>query len=230
MRGKSIASARLEKLAKQIRVCTECPLHESRQMAVPGDGELSARIMLIGEAPGKDEDASGHPFVGSSGRFLNKMLEEVGIDRKTLFITNIVKCRPPANRTPRAEEVATCTSDYLDAQIALINPEVIMLLGGVAAKRLLGLARIDDARGRILEHEGRKYIVSYHPAVRFYREDLAEKMREDFRLLKQAISESKPRSQRRRVSDKVNDKPPSRTQPGKQRVARQFAEGGPAKS
>jgi uracil-DNA glycosylase len=117
----------------------------------------------------------------------------VGIDRKTLFITNIVKCRPPANRTPRAEEVETCTSNYLDAQIDWINPEVIMLLGGVAAKRLLGLTRIDEARGRILEHEGRKYIVSYHPAVRFYREDLADKMREDFRLLEQAISESKPR-------------------------------------
>src|SRR5438105_1451163 len=124
MNRKSIKDARLEKLANQIRVCKKCPLHESRRMAVPGDGNSSARIMIIGEAPGRDEDASGHPFVGSAGRYLNKMLEEVGIDRNDVFITNIVKCRPPSNRPPRADEVATCTSNYLDEQIRIIDPKV----------------------------------------------------------------------------------------------------------
>jgi DNA polymerase len=197
MYRKSIKDARLGKLAAQIRVCTKCPLHKSRHLAVPGEGKSSARIMIIGEAPGGDEDASGHPFVGSAGRYLNKMLEEVGIDRNDVFITNIVKCRPPSNRPPRADEVVNCTSNYLDEQIRMIDPKVIMLLGGVAAKKMLGLTRIAEARGQILEHEGRKYVVGYHPAVRFYREDLAEKIREDFGLLKKSLEMSTPQKGRR---------------------------------
>jgi uracil-DNA glycosylase len=174
-------------LAAQIRVCTKCPLHESRTLAVPGDGKVKARVMLIGEAPGKEEDESGHPFVGAAGRFLNKVLEGTEISREDLFITNTVKCRPPQNRTPRKLEVETCTSNYLDHQIALINPELIMLLGTVAAKKVLGIKTINEARGRVIERDGRHYIVGYHPAVRFYREDLAEKVREDFALLRREI-------------------------------------------
>lgn len=174
-------------LATQIRVCTKCPLHQSRTLAVPGDGKVKARVMLIGEAPGKEEDESGHPFVGAAGRFLNKVLEGTEISREDLFITNTVKCRPPQNRTPRKLEIETCTSNYLDHQIALINPELIMLLGMVAAKKVLGIKTINDVRGRVIEREGRRYIVGYHPAVRFYREDLAEKVREDFALLRREI-------------------------------------------
>jgi DNA polymerase len=143
--------------------------------------------MIIGEAPGKDEDLTGYPFVGASGRFLNSVLEGTGIDRADLFITNTVKCRPPKNRTPKRLEVDTCTSNYLFEQIDLINPKLVMLLGGVAAKKLLGVKTINEARGRVIEHEGRKFIVGYHPAVRFYREDLAEKLKEDFALLKREI-------------------------------------------
>jgi DNA polymerase len=182
--AKAAKAVRLEALAAQIRVCTKCPLCQSRTLAVPGDGKTSARVMLIGEAPGREEDETGHPFVGAAGRFLDHVLEGTGINRDDLFITNIVKCRPPNNRTPRAGEVETCTSNYLFEQIELINPALIMLLGGVAAKRMLGVKSVNEARGRLIEREGRNYIVGYHPAVRFYREDLGEKVMEDFALLK----------------------------------------------
>jgi DNA polymerase len=185
--AKTRRAQRLEELAAQVRVCVKCPLHESRTNAVPGDGRSNAKLMIIGEAPGKDEDLSGHPFVGASGQFLNSVLEGTGIDRADFFVTNTVKCRPPKNRTPRTLEVNTCTSNYLFEQIELINPRLIMLLGGVAAKKLLGVKSVNEARGRVIEHEGRRYIVGYHPAVRFYREDLAEKVREDFALLKREI-------------------------------------------
>lgn len=185
--AKSKKAARLEELAAQIRVCTRCPLHESRTLAVPGDGKFSAKVMIIAEAPGKEEDESGHPFVGSAGRFLNHVLEGTGLDRNDFFITNTVKCRPPKNRTPKKLEVDTCTSNYLFEQISLINPKLIMLLGAVAAKKVLGVKSINEARGHVINQEGRKYLVGYHPAVRFYREDLGEKVKEDFALLKREI-------------------------------------------
>jgi uracil-DNA glycosylase len=185
--ARKAVNEKLEAMAAQIRVCTKCPLHQSRTLAVPGDGKASAKVMLIGEGPGREEDQSGHPFVGASGRFLDQVLEGTGIDRSDLFITNTVKCRPPQNRTPKAGEVEVCTSNYLFEQIELINPKLIMLLGGVAAKKLLGLKTINQARGQVIEHEGRKFLVGYHPAVRFYREDMAEKVKEDFALLKRTI-------------------------------------------
>ena len=185
--GRSKKATRLEELAAEIRVCTKCPLHESRRQAVAGEGRPKARLMIIGEAPGKDEDETGSPFVGSAGRFLNHVLEGTGLSRADFFITNIVKCRPPKNRTPKRLEVDTCTSNYLFEQIELIDPELIMLLGGVAAKKILGVKSVNDARGRIIEKDGRKYLVGYHPAVRFYREDLGEKVREDFARLKREL-------------------------------------------
>jgi uracil-DNA glycosylase family 4 len=185
--AKSKKARRLEELAAQIRGCTLCPLWESRTLAVPGDGKFTAKVMIIGEAPGKEEDESGKPFVGAAGRFLNKVLEGTGLDRSDFFITNTVKCRPPKNRPPRTLEVNTCTSNYLFEQIELINPRLVMLLGSVAAKKMLGVRSINEARGRVIERDGRRFLVGYHPAVRFYREDLGEKVREDFALLKREI-------------------------------------------
>jgi DNA polymerase len=185
--AKSKKGQKIDALARQIRVCTKCPLHQSRTIAVPGDGKPSAPVMIIGEAPGREEDETGHPFVGSAGRFLDRVLDGTGLDRADFFITNIVKCRPPKNRTPRKLEIDTCTGNYLFEQIPLINPKLIMLLGGVAAKKILGVKSINEARGRIIERDGRKYLVGYHPAVRFYREDLGEKVKEDFALLKREL-------------------------------------------
>jgi DNA polymerase len=183
--------ARLEELAGRISICVLCPLYQSRTNAVPGDGKPTSRFMIIGEAPGKEEDETGRPFVGASGRFLNSVLEGTGFDRYDFFITNIVKCRPPKNRTPRKLEVDTCTSTYLSEQIEIIAPKLIVLLGGVAAKKILGARSVNETRGRVIEREGRRYIVTYHPAVRFYREELADKVIEDFALVKKEIEKLK---------------------------------------
>ncbi len=185
--GKTKKARRLDELAAQIRVCTRCPLHESRTQAVPGDGKYGAEVMIIGEAPGREEDEAGVPFVGAAGRYLDKVLEGTGLDRGDFFITNTVKCRPPKNRTPKSIEVGTCTSNYLFEQVELINPSLVMLLGSVAVKAVLGAKSVNELRERVVERDGRKFIAGYHPAVRFYREDLGEKVKEDFALLKREL-------------------------------------------
>jgi DNA polymerase len=181
---KTLGLKELEDLARRIRICVKCPLHESRTIAVPGEGKDNAKIMIVGEGPGKQEDQTGRPFVGNAGRYLDHVLEGTPFTRSDFFITNIVKCRPPGNRAPTALESETCTSLYLSHQIRILNPKLIVLLGSVAVKKLLGLKSVEEARGRIIEHDGRKYLASYHPAVRFYREDLARKIKADFTLLK----------------------------------------------
>jgi uracil-DNA glycosylase len=178
---------RLEALAIQIRSCIQCPLHATRTKAVPGEGSPSARVMLIGEAPGREEDRRGQPFVGAAGRFLDEVLAGSGVDRSDLFITNTVKCRPENNRPPRKREVDICTSLYLFEQIELVNPALIMLLGSVATKKLLGVSSVNEVRGRVIEHNRRKYLAGYHPAASFYREDMAENIRQDFALLRQEL-------------------------------------------
>jgi DNA polymerase len=178
---------RLAQLAAQIRVCTKCPLCQSRTLAVPGDGEPDAQFMIIGEAPGKDEDKTGHPFVGSAGRYLDHVLEGTGIERSDFFITNIVKCRPPNNRPPKANEIETCITNYLTEQIELIDPKLVLLLGLTAVKTMLSKKSVDEVRGKVIDLQGRKYIASYHPAARFYREDLRDKIAADFALLKREL-------------------------------------------
>jgi len=180
-------SNELEVLARHIEVCVLCPLHGSRTLAVPGTGKPDAKFMIIGEGPGKDEDKIGKPFVGSAGRYLDHVLEGTGIERDDLFITNIVKCRPPGNRPPKAHEVEVCTSSYLFNQIELLNPKLILLLGLVAVKKMLGVKTVEEVRGRVIERDGRKFIASFHPAARFYREDLAEKIKADFALFKREL-------------------------------------------
>ena len=183
---------RLEALATQIRSCVQCPLSATRTKAVPGEGTPSARVMFIGEAPGREEDQRGQPFVGAAGRFLDEVLAGSGVDRSVLFITNTVKCRPENNRTPRKREVDTCTSLYLFEQIELINPALIMLLGSVATRKLLGVNSVNEVRGRVIEHNNRKYLAGYHPAASFYREDMAENIRQDFALLRQELHKLAP--------------------------------------
>src|SRR5262249_52428627 len=156
--AKAAKAGKLEVLAAQIRVCTKCPLSESRTLAVPGEGRTYAKVMLIGEAPGREEDESGRPFVGAAGRFLDQVLEGTGIDRADLVITNIVKCRPPKNRAPKVGEIETCTSNYLFEQIELLNPKLIVLLGGIAAKKILGVKTVNEARGHVIERDGRQYL------------------------------------------------------------------------
>lgn len=181
---------KLAALAEEIRGCPKCPLCESRTCAVPGDGKASVQAMLIGEAPGEEEDESGHPFVGAAGRYLDHVLEEVGLDRDGFFITNVVKCRPPENRKPRKGEVEVCTTSYLFEQIDLVDPKVIMLLGSTALTYLLDIKSIKAARERVIESEGRRYLVTYHPASRFYRKDLGERIKADFARLKEELEKA----------------------------------------
>lgn len=178
---------KIAEIASQIEHCVQCPLFASRTYAVPGDGKTDASIMLIGEAPGKEEDQKGSPFVGAAGRYLNQVLKAHGLDRTNLFITNIVKCRPPRNRPPQQREVTICTSLYLFEQIALIDPMVIMLLGRVATRKMLGVQGLKEARGRVFEQDGRVYLAGYHPAATFYQEGIAARVEEDFALLAQVM-------------------------------------------
>lgn len=158
-------AATLVDLNAQICTCTKCPLGHTRTKFVFGVGNPHATLMLIGEAPGADEDAQGEPFVGRAGQLLNKILEAIKFKREDVYICNILKCRPPNNRTPQPEEVDHCIP-YLQKQIALIQPKVILCLGLTAAQNLLGTTEnLGKLRGRQLTYEGTPLMVTYHPAA-----------------------------------------------------------------
>jgi uracil-DNA glycosylase len=154
----------LLKIVGDIGDCTRCKLHKGRHKIVFGDGSPKADLVFIGEGPGADEDAQGLPFVGRAGKLLTQMIEAMGLQRKDVYICNVVKCRPPQNRAPEPDEVETC-SPYLIRQIDVINPKVLVCLGAVAAKTLLETNRgITQFRGQWLEWRGRKLMATYHPA------------------------------------------------------------------
>jgi len=148
-----------------ICTCMKCPLGRTRTNFVFGTGNPAATLMIIGEAPGADEDAQGEPFVGKAGQLLNKILEAIGFRREEVYICNILKCRPPGNRKPLAEEVDRCIP-YLRKQIALVKPKLILALGLTAAENLLATTEsLGRLRGRIMEYEGTPLMVTYHPAA-----------------------------------------------------------------
>ena len=174
-------------LAAEIRTCPKCRLCETRTHAVPGEGDVRARLMFVGEGPGQNEDETGRPFIGAAGKFLNTLLRQAGIEREDVFITNIVKCRPPQNRTPLADEVAACR-DYLDAQIALVEPMFICPLGGPALSRLLGPSlKISQARAKVFRKSGILYIPLFHPAAALHRQELRPQLEADIQRLKELI-------------------------------------------
>jgi len=172
----------LEKIAADVRGCPLCKLSRSRKNAVPGEGQLSAKIMFIGEAPGRSEDEEGRPFVGAAGRILDDLLKKAGIERSQVFITNIVKCRPPNNRVPEEDERTACRP-YLDRQIALIKPKVICILGRTAYSSLLGGTSITANRGKIVKKGGQKYFLTFHPAAVIYNKDLRSALQADLKKL-----------------------------------------------
>jgi len=171
----------LKKLEDKIRKCTLCPLHLNRNNAVPGEGSYNAEIMIIGEAPGEEEDRQGRPFVGKAGKILNEILEENNIEREKVFITNIVKCRPPGNREPTDEESKICMENYLYKQIELISPKIILLLGSVATKNLLNIKSVSAIKGKVIKKDNRVYFVTYHPAVALYNPSKKDELRRDFK-------------------------------------------------
>jgi len=159
-----IANDTLLKVREDLGECTRCKLHSTRHKIVFGDGNPKAQLVFVGEGPGADEDAQGLPFVGRAGKLLTQMIEAMGLQRKDVYICNVVKCRPPENRQPEEDEVSTC-SPFLFRQIDVIAPKVIVCLGAVAAKTLLQTNRgISQFRGEWLEFRGRKLLATYHPA------------------------------------------------------------------
>ncbi|HUI74897.1 MAG TPA: uracil-DNA glycosylase [Candidatus Acidoferrum sp.] len=159
-----IAGDTLLKIREDLGECTRCKLHKARHTIVYGDGNPKADLVFVGEGPGADEDAQGLPFVGRAGKLLTQMIEAMGLQRREVYICNVVKCRPPENRTPEKDEVATC-SPYLLRQLDAISPKVIVCLGSVAAQTLLQTNRgISHFRGEWIEFRGKKLLATYHPA------------------------------------------------------------------
>lgn len=179
-------SKELEMLHDKIRHCTLCPLYETRTNAVPGEGPHDATVMLVGEAPGAREDETGRPFVGRSGELLESLLAEIGLARDDVFITSILKSRPPKNRTPTQFEIRACRP-YLERQIELINPRVVVLLGGVAISSLIGPWKVSESHGRFYESGSQTYFITYHPAAALRFPKIKSQMQEDFKLLHQEI-------------------------------------------
>jgi len=183
----------LEQLHAQILECRKCPLWKTRRNAVPGEGRFDAEIMFVGEGPGNQEDKEGRPFVGPAGRFLNYLLEIAGLRREDVFITNVLKCRPPdwrdpeKVRRPTQDEIDACR-EYLMAQIALIKPKIICLLGDVALKTLLDRSMsISKVHAQAFVKSGIVYVPLYHPAAALHKESLKETLSSDMLKLKEII-------------------------------------------
>lgn len=168
----------LEALNQQIAACEKCILHKSRVKAVPGDGPEKADIMFIGEAPGFHENQRGLPFVGAAGKFLDDLLEKIGLRREDVFITNVVKCRPPGNRDPQPSEIEACRR-YLDWQIKLIQPKMIITLGRFSMARYFPNVKISQIHGKPRKMEGVIYYPMYHPAAALHQPSLRRTVEED---------------------------------------------------
>ena len=185
---------KLERLAKKIQVCTKCELHRARTKAVPGEGPIHAEIMLIGEGPGAREDEQGHPFVGASGKFLDQLLEQAGVTRADVWITNVVKCRPPGNRDPLPDEVETCTKNYLEHQIEIVNPSIIVTLGRHSMGLFFKGAKITQIHGQMRKVNDRFVIAMFHPAAALHQQSLKPEIMADFARLPELLKEARAES------------------------------------
>ena len=180
--------AQLDAIAAEVNVCVKCPLHKARTKAVPGSGPVTAPIMFIGEGPGFHEDQQGLPFVGASGKYLDDLLQGIGLNRTEVYITNVVKCRPPGNRDPRPDEIDTC-ADYLDRQIALINPKIIITLGRFSMAKWFPNAQISKIHGQPKKIGGRVYLPMYHPAAALRNPKLLAEVEADFKKIPDILKE-----------------------------------------
>lgn len=179
----------IEEIGDVVRSCTKCALHKSRVNAVPGSGSANARILIIGEGPGFNEDQQGLPFIGRSGKLLDVLLAAVPIVRDDVFITNVVKCRPPDNRDPLPDEVIACRP-YLKRQMELLDPRVIVTLGRHSLLRFYPEGKISKDHGKILRWEGRILFPLYHPAAGLRNPAIKKQLQEDVLRLPEAVRES----------------------------------------
>jgi len=185
----SDTSSELAAIYAQIKQCTACSLCEGRTLAVPGEGPHNAELMFIGEGPGMNEDKQGRPFVGASGQFLSELISKAGYKRDQVYITNVVKCRPPNNRDPLPEEITAC-NNYLEQQIALINPKVIVTLGRFSMAKFFGTAKISAIHGQARKVNNRVVVAMFHPAAALHQPALRSTLETDFAKLKQLITEA----------------------------------------
>lgn len=176
----------LGEIAQLVRSCTDCPLHQGRTNAVPGEGSPDADIMFIGEGPGYQEDRQGRPFVGPAGQFLDELLASIGLRREQVYIANMVKCRPPQNRDPQPSEIAAC-SKYLDRQIELIDPDLIVTLGRFSLARFFPGETISRAHGKLRQKDGRHVYPVMHPAAGLHRQELRSVIVQDFKAIPEIL-------------------------------------------
>ena len=177
----------LKKLADKIKSCKKCRLSKNRTNAVPGEGNPRAKIMFIGEAPGNKEDETGRPFIGMAGVFLDQLLKNNKIKRKDVFITSVVKCRPPENRNPKTDEINKCAKAYLFKQIKAVKPKIIVLLGNIALKVLLNERKMSEIHGKVFIKKKIRYIPTFHPAAGMRFPTTGKMIREDFKKIKELL-------------------------------------------
>ncbi len=179
----------LMEISSQVSGCTRCELHFSRKNSVPGEGPVDSQIMFIGEGPGFFENEQGRPFVGQAGKLLEDLLEKNGLNRVQVFITNVVKCRPPGNRDPLPEELSAC-GDFLDRQINVIDPKVIVTLGRYSMAKFLPGSKISDIHGQAAWIHGRLVVPMYHPAAALHQPSLKPQLEKDFNKLPAYIQQA----------------------------------------
>lgn len=190
--------ALLAAVALEVSGCTRCPLYAGRTRTVPGEGNPLSDVLLVGEGPGAREDATGRPFVGPAGQLLDELLRAIGWSREQVFIANVVKCRPPANRDPEAEEISACRP-YLDRQEAALDPAVIVTLGRHSLRRYLPDARIGEVHGSLRRSGGRFVFPMYHPAAALHQASLRETLFADIRGLPAALLSARQAIEAERV-------------------------------
>jgi len=181
---------KLQKIKQQVTECTKCELSKTRNNSVPGKGNFKADVIFVGEAPGKNEDMKGEPFIGIAGKKLSIALESAGITRDEVYITNIVKCRPPKNRVPTTTERDTC-QNYLEKEIEIIKPKIICVLGNTAFNSLLNGKEIIKFRGKIVRKNNQLYFLTVHPAATIYNQKLISVLKKDMKKLFKLIKELK---------------------------------------
>ncbi len=194
------AEQQLEVIARDVKECTLCELFRTATRGVPGEGNAQAKILFIGEGPGWHEDQQGKPFVGASGQFLTELIESAGLKREDVFITNIVKHRPPSNRDPLPDEMAACSS-YLERQIDAIDPEVIVTLGRFSMSKYFPGDRISKIHGRPKNIGNRLVVPMYHPAAALHNGSLRAMIEEDFGRLPEFLAEQEERRSKQAEED-----------------------------
>ncbi|KAF6249093.1 uracil-DNA glycosylase [Marine Group I thaumarchaeote] len=168
----------LETIKQNVIKCTKCDLCKTRTNAVPGKGNFQSDVIFVGEAPGRNEDKKGEPFIGVAGKKLSIALDEAGISRDDVYITNIVKCRPPNNRVPNTDERDTC-KEYLKQEISIIKPKLICILGNTAFNSILGGSEITKFRGKVVRKDNLLYFLTIHPAATIYNQKLIDVLKND---------------------------------------------------